>query len=1404
MALNASDGFNQPLELFSGMYQDMSPTDVPAGLSPDNQDVVYLPGNVGTRPALNKTLTAPPEADADILSLTEFAMPSGDYLTLWLSSEGNLWQQDDETLITKQIGAVSPGSKFCSVTAFQKQFFAFRNPTLSAAFSESPFAGVDVPQYYDGKSMWRVTQDAPGANPVFSNLPTLPIALALNSLSGSVTVTGVVSSGPRVYGGKTIYTTITYTCSTPPSPSWIGNISTVTGITGSNSSLVNVSAEVIAVSGSTYTTSYGTGSTFVSLTGLSGAATIGGEYFSRSANIVTAYTGSNAPSAFNIVPGLYVQVSNTDGDPINGGTISVSAIARDSTGLATVTLSSQLTNLPSGTVLYLAITDTTNFPAGYQTVYQVLSSAAGSTTFTISNPTWGTGAVASSSGSLYQTWSGIFQALSTGTDASGNNYFTYFQLGPDTTLDSVGGSGSGQAQIQAQVPPGPRSAVLMFKSVNGAITAPSVPIQLSIAGGTNLLSSTVIPLGPPGTAQRIIALTPAYGSSFYYITPAVIPSTAGLSPVLSLGTIINDNTTTSAILDFSDVQLAAGTQIDIQGNNLFDLIVLAPCLGCIEYEDRMGWWGEINDIKNFVNFGFDGGYNPATPIYGPDLCTTGVSRTASLFVPWTNPGDATGGSGYASVTVTPGNFSQYLDAGGFGFAVPSSAIILGISITASVSNTDTSGRAAGVFLNDAATGIGHNIPEAGSPVTMTFGGSGDLWGYAVITPAMVNSPTFLASFSLANPSGSAMLQVNNVQMTVYTNTGLIGAQPLGWNDTTPVNTITPDGNGSLILSPNGLGFAYEMTSGSGFSNNCMISQPAYQDYYGGPIVEPSTSYLIRFLGTLISGPTSGNLFFVLYSPSTSLLLKASIPIGEFQSNTGWITAALSAATPSAIPSDTVFYVTLDGTAITNFTIAIDELEIIDLSQPVLFGQMRLSYFDNEFGYDNETGVLGLDGPAKITAAFKQRSYLYALTDGPMYQTQNNGQTEPDDWGFPAFADECDCFGPGAVTTTEDIAWWAGFSGFRVFSGATPKKLSQEIQPTWDTFNQDLPTNAWVVNDPEERIVYVGFPVDATEYSLATVSVAAGVVTLTLINSSPFTNPDLFAWIQVGGNISVVNSVLADGEFAVASVSTVLNVNPPRRTIATTTVTYLDPEATNGSNANTGFITRAFGHIVLPMSYRSVDSAYNVPDPIHVSYSGKMIATDLCRKWTRWNMPMACGALLTKPSGGKNKQMFFGGESFGNFYSLNPAKYTDDDYGQIFSYYTTYFWLNHEVEQQAPGVGLHRKIDTYLAAYVTGVGQIQPTAFIDNLNNPWVPLQTVWDPVNQIWTTGMPSGLPIYPLSEQQNYDLEWPLNIRGDRIAYKWSALPLPGQTDASFLLQHMVLTSKQDDVTPVRGSVIG
>lgn len=213
--------------------------------------------------------------------------------------------------------------------------------------------------------------------------------------------------------------------------------------------------------------------------------------------------------------------------------------------------------------------------------------------------------------------------------------------------------------------------------------------------------------------------------------------------------------------------------------------------------------------------------------------------------------------------------------------------------------------------------------------------------------------------------------------------------------------------------------------------------------------------------------------------------------------------------------------------------------------------------------------------------------------------------------------------------------------------------------------------------------------------------------------------------------------------------------------------------------------------LLPLDYRELDTGQQIASagPVHISFTGKMIASDLVRKWTRWNVQANCAAILARANG--VKQFVLGGgngltpgssnvNAFGNLYSLDPAKLTDDDYGAMLPYYITYFFVNHEMEQSL-GVGSHRKLFAFLTIYITGVGLMTITPLLDNLNNPWLPS-------------------PAIQLSQQLNGDIEIPFNVTGERCAFKIAIAPLPGQTDVQFNLQKMVVSIRPDPVAPVRG----
>lgn len=204
-------------------------------------------------------------------------------------------------------------------------------------------------------------------------------------------------------------------------------------------------------------------------------------------------------------------------------------------------------------------------------------------------------------------------------------------------------------------------------------------------------------------------------------------------------------------------------------------------------------------------------------------------------------------------------------------------------------------------------------------------------------------------------------------------------------------------------------------------------------------------------------------------------------------------------------------------------------------------------------------------------------------------------------------------------------------------------------------------------------------------------------------------------------------------------------------------------------------------VLLTMDYKELNTAPAIESsgPIRISFTGKMIASDMTRKWSPWNLRMPCGELLVRP--GNTSQFCMGGMFTDNIYFLDPLKLTDDDYGTITPYWISYGFLNHEMEQQL-GVGSHRKLFVYLTMFVSGVGQLFVTPLAGSLTN------------------ARPSMVDT--LTTNPDHDMEFGLNVTSERCFFKIQSTPLPGQTDNSFNLQKMVVSVKPDPWSLVRGAI--
>ncbi|HEX5422056.1 MAG TPA: hypothetical protein VFW94_00785 [Candidatus Acidoferrales bacterium] len=190
----------------------------------------------------------------------------------------------------------------------------------------------------------------------------------------------------------------------------------------------------------------------------------------------------------------------------------------------------------------------------------------------------------------------------------------------DSNLDRVSQIGPAEGPSVANsstagnISPGVHQCSVVFVTRQGYWTAPSPPVSWTAAGNL-AVNITNIPTGPSNVVQRLLVFTASGGASFYHV-PATM--------------VINDNTTTSLTVDFTDTILLSGTSMDY----LFGQIELPEQLGVIDYVERLFWWGERANMDNWRNLTFDGGWDASgsgrplgwqlDPTFGP-----GSSREAS-------------------------------------------------------------------------------------------------------------------------------------------------------------------------------------------------------------------------------------------------------------------------------------------------------------------------------------------------------------------------------------------------------------------------------------------------------------------------------------------------------------------------------------------------------------------------------------------------------------------------------------------------------------------------------------------------------------------------------------------------------------------------------------------------------
>ena len=173
---------------------------------------------------------------------------------------------------------------------------------------------------------------------------------------------------------------------------------------------------------------------------------------------------------------------------------------------------------------------------------------------------------------------------------------------------------------------------------------------------------------------------------------------------------------------------------------------------------------------------------------GPNLAGTGASVDRASATAWTTPGNITADDASTASAAVP---TDYLVASNFGFSIPSTATIVGVTVEVQAHETGTgsSNYVVQLHSNTTPTLIGNSKNSATvsgtTPTTQSFGGVSDLWG-ATLTPSTVNATGF--GVSLWSTDTTNTLLVDFIQVTIeYTDVKVEDGDT--WNDGVPQRSV---------------------------------------------------------------------------------------------------------------------------------------------------------------------------------------------------------------------------------------------------------------------------------------------------------------------------------------------------------------------------------------------------------------------------------------------------------------------------------------------------------------------------------------------------------------------------------------------------------------------------------------
>lgn len=538
--------------------------------------------------------------------------------------------------------------------------------------------------------------------------------------------------------------------------------------------------------------------------------------------------------------------------------------------------------------------------------------------------------------------------------------------------------------------------------------------------------------------------------------------------------------------------------------------------------------------------------------------------------------------------------------------------------------------------------------------------------------------------------------------------------PLGWAQD-PTNGF----GGNVAASPI-FGSMYQISNASGSPQAIygMITQNAFQDEFATPIIDSSTTYSVRVTASCPTGAAAGNLVIDLFSASVNRVLGTfSLPLASMTTSQLIYTGTMLTTTLAPVPNDLVIRIYATDIA-DGVTVNIDRIEPFPTEVPNNDRQVIGSYQGNFESFDLITGViLGTNvNQQPILSAMVLFDSLYLVKSGSLVNISDNNTTEPNNWNQPrTVSASVGCSGPYAVTT-----------------GIDEPNAGEEYSIT--------------ASRPGAFLYAGGQPIKITEEIQSLWNTIYWKAGATIWIKNDITNRRVQFGVPMMTRV-MINNQLVQNPWLPAG-------------IVADNLTPMTP------------------NVILELNYKQINTAGELSGApeVHRSSSGKLIASEITRKWSVWSIKAPCAAFITRND--KTAPLFLGNSDHtGKVYDLIEGLLQDD--GSAFTQdYITSAFVSTETGQGSQ-MGVVRMNYDYMTLLMDGIGDVAITALPNTLDTPYF---------SQL--------LPNLTLPDATNGDIEIPVNEVGSRLFLRFTSTDI----DAGFNLSRVNVVMHQDPWSPVRG----